>query len=155
MPWPNQFWPNQAWPNQSLTAPPGPTRGFNCTSYRNLPTQAVPGDLWYTTDTNDLYMALQGPNQYFQGQTDNANVTRVWELGLKVVVTEQKNVPSVDDAGTIYLTTDTLKAYAGTGVSMVKFRLNVPRALMGSPAQSQAGVIGGDAVAATLIPLAT
>jgi hypothetical protein len=135
MPWANQLWPNQAWANQQRI-----TQHFNAAAARNFPAAALAGDLWYATDTQQLFVAVVNPNQYFPGITDGQNVTRVWSEGLVVTATTRANVPTSAAVGKVFLTTDTLEAFAGTGLSVVPFRLDVSRALRGGPAASKVGL---------------
>lgn len=106
---------------------------FNSANQRlgNFLTTAQPGTLWYDTDAKDLYVAVADPNEFFPGESDNANVTHIWDEGLTVLTSTRANVPTVAAAGTIYLTTDTFEAFAGTGLGIQPFNLDVHRALRG------------------------
>ena len=122
----------------------------------NFPAQAQPGTLWLQTpgrDDNyipDLYVAVADPHEYFPSQSDSQNVTRIWEESLTVITCTRSAVPTSAAAGNIYLTTDTFEAFAGTGSSVLRFNLDVYRALRGAPAADRSGRVS---VAAPVQPV--
>jgi hypothetical protein len=112
----------------------------------NFPTTGQPGTLWFDTETTDLYVAVAFPNEYFPGESDGQNVTRIFSEGLTVSTCTRLNVPALAAAGTIFLTTDTFEAFAGTGFpgpgnGVIEFNLDVHRALrgIGLPQQDLSG----------------
>lgn len=102
---------------------------FNSARRQNFPSVGFSGDLWFDTDTRNLYVAVANPNQYFLGLTDPQNVTHIYSEGLTVRRGVQANVPAAGPVGTIYLCTDTLRAFAGTGLGVQFFNFDVTRAL--------------------------
>jgi hypothetical protein len=112
----------------------------------NFPSTGQPGTLWFDTETRDMYVAVADPNEFFPGESDNENVTRIFSEGLTVSTCTRLNVPAVAVAGTIFLTTDTFEAFAGTGFpgpgnGVLAFNLDVYRALrgIGLPQQDHSG----------------
>lgn len=98
----------------------------------NFPKIGQPGDIYFDTDRGDLYVVAAPPDALYPGLTDYQNVTHIFSGNLTVKQGLRINVPTTAAAGTIFLTTDTFEAFAGTGTGIVKFHLDVRRALRGA-----------------------
>jgi hypothetical protein len=116
----------------STAVPPPPLPNFNSVRGRkNFPGTGLPGDLWLDTETGGLFLAVQDPNEFLPGQTDSQNTTNVHREQLAIRRGPIAALPSALPVGTIFLCTDTLQAFAGTGPGVQLFRLDVGRALRG------------------------
>lgn len=114
---------------------------FNSARRVNFPDSGFVGDLWYCTDTQMLYIATSPSGAFWQAQTDSDYQAhpRLYAYGLTVKQGLKANLPSSAAVGEIFLTTDTLEAFAATGpgTEIVKFHLNVRRALAaGDPSRT-------------------
>lgn len=118
---------------QSGVPDAGRTSGF--------PTKAFVGDLWFDVDSRSLLIAVYPADASLPSQSghqrDISSLLYNPRYGLTVKRGPRARVPSSATAGSIFLTTDTLQAFAGTGFGVVDFRLDVTRALAnGDPSQT-------------------
>jgi hypothetical protein len=103
-----------------------------------VPSQGYAYDLWYDISTGNLFMSVKSGEQFLSPETDRVNCTNVFRTpaGLTIKKGLSVNLPTSAPVGMIFLCTDTLKAYAGTGVGLQRFNLDVGRALRGNPISS-------------------
>lgn len=106
----------------------------------DFPTQGYIGDLWFSTDEKELYLAVSPPDDFLSGQSDpqQHKSPRLFERGNLTVLTGLgANLPTSAAIGTVLVTTDTLQAFAGAGagVPILKFNLDVLKVLGSGLAQ--------------------
>lgn len=99
------------------------------------PTMGNHYDLWYDVQTGNLYMAVTLAESYLPAQDDAMDFTNIYRTPVPMNVLQGPAVrlPRAAPVGTIFLVNDTLQAFAGTGIGLQRFNLDVTRALRANP----------------------
>ena len=110
---------------------------FNSVFRKSLPSVGFAGDLYFTNDDGRLYLALPIPQAYRPGQTylqqqQAPHLVYLQQLGyIKILVGLSVDLPASAEVGSILLTKDKLRGYAGMGdgLPLTRFFIEVSRVL--------------------------